>query len=253
MASLNYTSSLQCYQPLSQASMRLFCFPYAGGRALIYRSWAKSLPTNIEVCAIELPGRGSLLKETPFTQMEPLIETIAQIILPKLDKPFALFGHSMGALVSFELANLLLHKYGIKPAHLFISARRAPQIISKEPPVYSLPEPEFIAELHRLNGTSQEILANKELMQLFLPILRADFEVLETYTYRPLPPLECPITAFGGLSDPEANINELEAWAKQTKSTFSLKMFQGDHFFIHSAQSQLLEFLNQFLHPHSAG
>lgn len=82
MASLNYTSSLQCYQPLSQASMRLFCFPYAGGRALIYRSWAKSLPTNIEVCAIELPGRGSLLKETPFTQMEPLIETIAQIILP---------------------------------------------------------------------------------------------------------------------------------------------------------------------------
>ncbi|AFY58517.1 putative thioesterase involved in non-ribosomal peptide biosynthesis [Rivularia sp. PCC 7116] len=227
--------------------MRLFCFPYAGGRALNYRSWSNHLPANVEVCAIELPGRGTLLKETPFTRIKPLVETIAQNILPKLDRPFALFGHSMGALVSFELAHFLRNKYSLNPVHLFVSAHRAPQIISKKPPIYSLPDPEFLAQLHRLNGTSQEILQNRELMELFLPILRADFEVLETYTHQALPPLECPITAFGGLSDSEANIDELEAWAKQTKSTFLLKMFQGDHFFIHSAQSQLLEYLNQFL------
>lgn len=232
---------------LPKASMRLFCFPYAGGRALNYRTWSNNLPANVEVCAIELPGRGTLLKQTPFTRIKPLIETIAENILPKLDKPFALFGHSMGALISFELAHFLRNKYGINPVHLFVSAHRSPQIISKKPPIHSLPETEFLAELHRLNGTSKEILENRELMELFLPILRADFEVLETYTYQPLPPLECPITAFGGLSDSEANIDELEAWGKQTKSTFSLKMFQGDHFFIHSAQSQLLEHLNQFL------
>ena len=227
--------------------MHLFCFPYAGGRALNYRYWSNNLPVNVEVCAIELPGRGTLLKETPFTRIKPLIETIAEKILPKLDKPFALFGHSMGALISFELAHFLRNKYGINPVHLFVSAHRAPQIISKKPPIHSLPETEFLAELHRLNGTSKEILENRELMELFLPILRADFEVLETYTYQSLPSLECLITAFGGLSDSEANIDELEAWGKQTKSTFSLKMFQGDHFFIHSAQSQLLEYLNQFL------
>lgn len=246
MTSSNSNSWLQCNQPNPEASIRLFCFPYAGGRTLIYRTWSNHLSENVEVCAIELPGRGTLLKEAPFTRIEPLVETIAQNILPKLDKPFALFGHSMGALVSFELAHFLRKKYALNPVHLFVSGRHAPQNVSAKPPIYSLPEPEFLAELHRLNGTSKEILENRELMELLLPILRADFEVIETYTYQPLPPLECPITAFGGLSDTEANIDQLQGWAKQTNSTFLLKMFQGDHFFIHSAQSELLEYLNQF-------
>ncbi len=246
MTSSNYTSLLHRNQALSETSMRLFCFPYAGGRALNYRTWSNYLPENVEVCAIELPGRGTLLREAPITRIKPLVETIARNLLPKLDKPFALFGHSMGALISFELAHFLRSKYGINPVHLFVSARHAPQITSAKPPIHCLPESEFIAQLYRLNGTSKEILENTELMELLLPILRADFEVLETYTYQALPPLEFPITAFGGLSDTEANVDELQAWGKETNATFVLKMFPGDHFFIHSAQSEVLEYLNQF-------
>lgn len=241
--SANSTILINCFVPKPLAKVRLFCLPYAGGRALNYRTWSNNLSENVEVCAIEIPGRGTLLRDAPFTRIKPLVETIAQNILPKLDKPFALFGHSMGALVSFELAHFLRKQYGVNPFHLFVSARRAPQITSTKPTIYSLPEAEFIAELYRLNGTSKEILENRELMELFLPILRADFEVIETYIYRKKLSLEYPLTAFGGLSDTEANIDELQAWGKQTNATFVLKMFPGDHFFIHSAQSELLEYL----------
>jgi medium-chain acyl-[acyl-carrier-protein] hydrolase len=175
--------------------------------------------------------------------MEPLVQAIATALLPHLDKPFALFGHSMGAIVSFELARLLRQNYGISPVYLFVSGRRAPQIPHPKPPTYNLPEPAFLAELRRLNGTPKAVLENAELLQLLLPIVRADFEALETYFYQAQPPLECPIAAFGGLSDTETNIDNLEAWANQTTAAFSLQMLPGDHFFLHSAQSQLLQYL----------
>ena len=244
--SSNYNSWVYCAQANPHAQMRLFCFPYAGGRALNYRSWSDHLPMSVEVCAIELPGRGNRLREALFTRIKPLVEKIAENILPLLDKPFALFGHSMGALLCFELTRFLREQYNIKPVHLFVSARRAPQSNFLETPIHNLPEAEFLAELRRLNGTQTDILENAELMQLLLPILRSDFEIVETYIYQASTPLECPITAFGGLSDTEASIDELKAWAEQTNSTFSIQMFMGDHFFIHSAQSQLFEYLNKY-------
>ena len=244
--SSNYNPWVNCAQTNPQAQMRLFCLPYAGGGALSYRGWSDSLPRSVEVCAIELPGRGSRLRDTLFTRIQPLVEKIAENILPLLDKPFALFGHSMGALLCFELTRFLRKEYNINPVHLFVSARRAPQIDSSKTPMHDLPETEFLIELGRLNGTPQDILENAELMQLLIPILRADFEVIETYIYQELKPLDCPITAFGGLSDPEVSIDEIKAWAKQTNGTFSMKMFTGDHFFIHSAQLQLLEYLSKY-------
>jgi medium-chain acyl-[acyl-carrier-protein] hydrolase len=186
------------------------------------------------------------MKSAPFTQMAPLVNAVTPILLPYLDKPFAFFGHSMGGLLSFELARQLRREHGISPIHLFVSASRAPQISSKKPPIHALPETEFKQELRRLNGTPASVLENNELMQLLIPILRADFAVLETYAYTSEAPLECPITAFGGLQDQEVSLEELQGWREQTKA-FSLQMFPGDHFFIHSAQALLLKTLAESL------
>lgn len=243
----NLNSWIICHKPNPQAHLRLFCFPYAGGSSLIFRTWSDYLPPSVEVCAIELPGRGRQIKLTPFNKIETLVDAIASVIHPHLDKPFAFFGHSMGGLISFELARLLRKQYGNSPFHLFISGRRAPQLPNLKPPIYNLPEPAFIEELRQLKGTPKAVLENAELMQMFLPILRADFAVLETYIYTHQPPLEFHITAFGGLQDSEATCDELQAWQEQTKASFSLHMFPGDHFFLHSAQSLLLEKLAKYL------
>ncbi|MUL37888.1 thioesterase II family protein [Gloeocapsopsis dulcis] len=240
-------SSVTCPYPNPHASLRLFCFPYAGGNSLIFRPWLKSLPTTVEVCPVELPGRGIQMKLAPISRLELLIKSLASTLLPHLNQPFAFFGHSMGALISFELTRLLRREYNISPVHLFISGRRAPQIPDPKPPIHALPEPEFIEELRRLNGTPQAVLENTELMQLLIPTLRADFAVLETYAYTPEPTLNVPITTFGGLQDSEVNFDELQAWQAQTHSTFSQQMFPGNHFFLHSAQSLLLQSLSQQL------
>lgn len=237
-----------CPNPAPQASLRLFCFPYAGGKAVSFRAWSSGLPKTVEVCPIELPGRGTRFMEVPLTQFSLLIPAIAQALLPYLNKPFAFFGHSMGALVSFELARLLRKQYGLNPVHLFVSGRYAPQITSTDPPIHLLPEPAFLEELRRLNGTPEEVLENAELMQLFLPMLRADFALLETYVYVPELPLFCPITVFGGLQDRNVSYEQLQAWWEQTSADFSVQMLPGDHFFVHSAETLLLQLLYQKLH-----
>src|SRR5262245_34574163 len=192
---------IYCPTPNPGAALRLFCFPYAGGNSLIYRSWTEQLPLAVEVCAVMLPGREARLRERPYTCLPPLIEALAEALLPRLNKPFAFFGHSMGALISFELIRELRRNCGLAPAHLFVSGRRAPQIENNDPPTYNLPEGDFIQEIRHFNGTPQEVLEHPELMQLLLPVLRADFAVCETYTYTEEPPLECPISVFGGLQD----------------------------------------------------
>lgn len=241
------SSCITCPKPNPYASARLFCFPYAGGSSLIFHRWADSLPKSIEVYAVELPGRGTQIKLLPFKRIEPLVNVMAPIFQAYLDKPFAFFGHSMGGLVCFELARQLRNNYSLSPFHLFVSASRAPQILSKKTPIHALSETEFKEELRRLNGTPASILENTELMQLLIPILRADFEVLETYVYADKPPLECPITAFGSMQDQEVSVEELEGWREQTTNYFKLQMFPGDHFFIHSFQSLLLQSITSII------
>ncbi|MBD2681692.1 MULTISPECIES: thioesterase II family protein [Nostoc] len=240
-------SLINCPQPNPQANLRLFCFPYAGGSSMIFRTWSNSLPRNVEVCAVEYPGRGRQIKSAPIAKLQPLVKAIASSALPYLDKPFAFFGHSMGGLVSFELTRLLRLEYNLKPFHLFISARRAPQIPPTKPPIHGLPEAELLEELRTLNGTPKAVLENPELMQIFLPFLRADFAVLETYNYTPQQPLDCPITIFGGWQDKEVSHEALQAWREQTTATCSLQMFDGDHFFIHPYQNSLLKLISQEL------
>jgi medium-chain acyl-[acyl-carrier-protein] hydrolase len=239
-------------QPNPQANLRLFCFPYAGGSSAIFRTWPNNLPSNVEVCAVEYPGRGRQIQSAPLTRLEPLVQAIAPVLVPYLDKPFAFFGHSMGGLISFELTRLLRSQYSLAPFHLFISARRAPQIPPTKPPLHVLSDPDLQSELHSLNGTPKAVLESAELMQIFLPILRADFAVLETYIYTQKQPLDFPITVFGGLQDQEVSRQELQAWREQTIAAFSLHDFNSDHFFIHSHQQLLLKLISQELQMRQA-
>ncbi|MEL6166715.1 MAG: thioesterase domain-containing protein, partial [Cyanobacteria bacterium J06628_3] len=190
---------------------------------------------------IQLPGRERRLSEPAFTRIEPLIEELKSAILPHLNQPFAFFGYSMGSLIAFELTRSLRRDYQLYPQHLFVCAYRSPQLPKTKPPIHDLPDAEFIEELRSLNGTPAEILANDELMALLIPTLRADFAVIETYNYYDETPLDCPITALGGLEDTEATREELAAWSSQTNHNFTLHMLPGNHFFINSARSQLLQ------------
>jgi medium-chain acyl-[acyl-carrier-protein] hydrolase len=237
------TGNLWITRTKSQPHLRLFCLPYAGGGASIFRSWADKLPSEVEVCPIYLPGREGRLKEPLFTRLSPLVEALAQALIPFMDAPCAFFGHSMGALISFELVRHLRRTSYQRPVCLFVSAHRAPQLPDTSAKFHDLSDPALIDALHRLGGTPKTILQHAELMKVILPILRADFELCETYVYTPEAPLDCPIFAFGGEQDTLVSMQELQAWGTQTRQSFTLNMLPGDHFFLHNQQDLLLQLL----------
>jgi medium-chain acyl-[acyl-carrier-protein] hydrolase len=237
---------LASFRRCTTTQLRLFCFPYAGGGAHVYRTWATRMPPSVELCAINLPGRGTRLTEQPYNDAELLVVELARKLGPYLDKPYAFFGHSMGAMVCFELARQLRSEGRPLPVHLFVSGCHAPQLPDPHP-VLHLSEPEFLDEICELGGIPPELLENKELMDLIMPAIRADFSVVESYSYTEKPPLECPVTVFGGHDDHLMEPYHLEAWRSQTSADFDLKMFPGNHFFIHSSQDTLLQSILQKL------
>lgn len=238
---------LRRVHPNPDATLRCFCLPYAGGSARVFQSWSRHLPASLDVYAIELPGHGTRLTEPPLRHLNDILVAIAEVIQPLLDRRFVLFGHSMGALISFELARYCRRHDLPMPAHLYVSGHRAPQLPDPEPPVHTLPEAAFRDKLTRLQGTSPAVLNNEEFMALLLPVLRADFAVCETYIYAPEPPLPCPITAFGGTRDPATQRGRLRAWQSQTQTNFTRHVLPGNHFFIHSAEAALLQHLKDTL------
>jgi medium-chain acyl-[acyl-carrier-protein] hydrolase len=235
-------------KPRPLARLRLFCFPYAGGGATTFRAWQDALPPSVEVLPVQLPGRGRRMAEPAFTRTRSLARALAQALRPYFDKPFAFFGHSMGALISFELARELRREHQPGPLQLFLSGRRAPQFPSTDAPTYDLPDAEFIEALRGLEGTPEEVLAQPELIQLMMPLLRADFELCETYAHEPEPPLACPISAYGGLQDAGVTREQLEGWREQTAGGFTLRMLPGGHFFVSTEEAALLRTLGQELH-----
>ncbi|MEW5989007.1 MAG: alpha/beta fold hydrolase [Chloroflexota bacterium] len=240
---------LVIFRPNPNARLRLFCFPFAGGSAMAYRAWPEELPAAIEVCAVQLPGRESRLREAPATSLPNLIPTLTDALSPYFTLPFAFFGHSMGALIGFELARYLRKMKRPGPVHLFYSGHRAPQLPDPDPPLHVLPEPQFVTAIRNFNGTPEAVLQHPELMQLVLPILRADFTLVETYTYQPDEPLNCPISALGGVQDKDATREELDALRQQTRRAFSLRMFAGDHFYLNDQRTALLKAVAQDLRP----
>ena len=236
------------HHPRPAARLRLFCFPYAGGGASIYRPWGREMPPEIEVCPIQLPGREQRLRDKPFTRAAALVEALATALPPLLDeRPFAFFGYSMGAIIAYELTHRLPPER--RPRHLLVSARRAPQIPSDEETTYDLPKDAFRAKLRSMGGTPQDVLDHEELMSLVEPILRSDFELVDTYGPSSLPPLDLPITAFGGEKDLEVSREDMEAWRQATTGPFRLQMFSGDHFYIHNQRESLIREVSRSLFP----
>ena len=231
------------------ARLRLFCFPYAGGGATIYSTWARHLPPEVEVVAVQPPGREGRLAETPYSDLMQLVQAMHGALKPHLDKPFAFFGHSNGGLMAFELARALRRAGDPMPLHLFASGRPAPQLEIDDPPIHALPHDEFIQELRRFAGTPEEILENAEIMELIMPLLRADFALGETYHYVPEPPLDLPVSSYGGHRDDEVSPEQVEAWREQTSREFRLQMFPGGHFFINEDRALVMQELTRELRP----
>lgn len=246
-----YSSNwLPVFAPNPDAKIRLFCFPYAGGADHIFRGWQETLPKAIEVCPVRLPGRAQRIKEEAFTNLSQLVQAASQSLVSHLNKPFALFGHSMGALVCFELARQLRRDYGLQPSHLFVSACRSPQITIGDLHNHNFSKDEFMAEIRRVEGVSEEAIDDNELIDLALPYLKADIAVCQTYAYSPEQPLDCPITAFGGLQDRQVSRDCLEGWREHTIRSFSLRILPGDHYFLHASRSLLLRSITADLSQH---
>lgn len=228
--------------------LRLFCFPYAGGGPSAFRRWIAHFPQDVECCLVQLPGKESRVLEPPVRRMEGLVDAIHSAIEPLLDRPFAFFGHSMGGKVSFELARKLRREGGPRPLKLFISATRAPSVPDPDPPVGHLPDHDFVAEIQvRYDAIPKDVLENPELLELVLPGLRADFEVMETHVSSEEPPLDVPITCIGGREDHRVGDAGLAAWAEETGADFELRMFQGDHFYIQGNEAEFLPYIRSEL------
>lgn len=236
-----------CPKPNPRATLRLFCFPYAGAGAGIYRSWQGKLPVSAEVVAIQLPGRGSRLNERPLTRIAPMVEAIYRDIHPYLELPCAFFGHSMGALIGFELVRTMARGGDRLPLCLFVSGRQAPHLPVRTAPTFDRPSAEFIQELQRINGTPREILSSPELMELLLPAIRADFEAVETYEYVPGGRIGIPIVACSGIQDSEVPAEEIGQWNLHAGSSFKFHSLPGDHFFVHSSETDLLAVISKEL------
>ena len=226
-----------------RAVMRLVCFPYAGASASIFGSWHRWLPEDVEVCGIQLPGRQNRILEPPFTRISLLVTELGAALLPLFDRPFAFFGHSLGALLGFEMARWLSRNQSLVPVSLFVSGRRAPHISDNDPPLHLMNDANFLAEIRKLNGTPEEVLADPYVLQMVLPALRADAELGETYEYVNDAALTCRIVAFGGIDDDEETLERMTEWRLQTTGDFSMHPVQGGHFFIQSSEQRVLELL----------
>lgn len=230
-----------------EAALRLFCFAYAGASVSAFHAWSEVLPPDIELCPIQLPGRGTRIQETPCQRLHPLVQTLAPLIQAQADRPFAFFGHSLGALIGFEVARELRRQSGPTPKYLWMSGSRAPQLPDVEPPIHRLSDARFTEKLRQLQGTPTAILEDEQMMARLLPALRADFALLETYLYTNEAPLDIPIMVFGGHQDCKVSPDDLGAWRDQTTQAFKLQMFAGNHFFLHSVHQRLGEIITQEL------
>jgi medium-chain acyl-[acyl-carrier-protein] hydrolase len=234
-------------RPNPAARVRLLCLPFAGGGASAFRPWADGLPLTVEVGAVQPPGRETRFRDPPFIRLSQYVTALANDLTPLLDLPVAVCGHSMGALAAFELAREWRRRGQPGPERLILTGRAAPHLPPRRKPIHTLPDREFRSELKALGGTPAAVIDNDELMAALLPTLRADFTVLETYEYTEEAPLDCPILAMTGAEDTVAPPADVEQWRSHTRSRFDIRVLPGDHFFIQTQRTLLLQALTRVL------
>jgi surfactin synthase thioesterase subunit len=222
---------LRRFTPAADARSRLICFPHAGGAATFYGPLARALPGSVEVLALQYPGRQDRLAEPGVDDAVELAERIFGLVRDRTDLPLVLFGHSMGAVLAFEVARRLERAPGVPLRGLVVSGRYAPSVVRHEN-VHTGGDAALVAEITKLNGTDARLLQDEDVREMILPSLRSDYKAVETYRYRPGPPLDCPVTVFTGDSDPRVSIAEARAWQNHTTGPFRLLTFAGGHFYL---------------------
>lgn len=238
---------LEVFNPNREAKIRLFCFPYGGGGATFFYPWAFKLSSLAELVAIQLPGHETRFDEPLLYDKEEIINELLKAFINYNDKPYIFFGHSLGALISFELIKALRKAEYFSPSHLIVSGRRAPHISSRMLPIHHLPDKEFLEKILRYDGLTQEMLGNEDLMKLILPVLRADFKVSETYKYVPDLPFDFDITAMGGTGDLTTFEEDIKEWESHTSRRFKYFSYSGNHFFIKPNEEIILSRINKII------
>jgi len=234
--------------PRHMATVRLFCFPYAGVGGAVFRPWVAGLPAEVDVCAVQLPGRTTRMSEAPIANIPVLVDGIVAAVTPHLDIPFVFFGHSMGAILAAEVTRELARRGERLPRFLMVSSRRPPHMPDSHPPLRNLSDTEFVEEvMRRYGGIPPEILCERDILALLLPALRADIAALETHQPPRRPPLPCPIVAFGGTDDALTPSAHIEAWREETAAGFTTCVFPGGHFYLESARNAVLAKVSEFL------
>ncbi|WDE09214.1 thioesterase [Thalassomonas viridans] len=233
-------------KPNPNADIKLICFPYAGGSSASYLPWLSQLPTNVELIMVQLPGRGSRVFEDAFDEMEPLVKQLLKFLPAVLNKPYILFGHSLGSRIAFELALKLKEMAHHLPAHFIASGSRGPHTALKNK-IHNLPDNEFINELKKMGGTPDTLLDNNALMELLLPAIRGDFAIAEKYSYSGKETLNCPVSVLGGKDDKGITEADLKSWGNFFASPANVHMVNGNHFFIDSNKDAVLLRLNQII------
>jgi medium-chain acyl-[acyl-carrier-protein] hydrolase len=232
-----------CRAPNPAARVRLLCFPHAGGGSLAFFHWAAELGADVEVCAVQLPGREGRLREPAIDDLVQLRERLADALLPALgEAPFAFYGHSFGALLAFELTRELRRRAAPLPRLLIAAGRAAPSRGRSIDPISALADDDAFLDalMRRYGGIPAALRGERELMAILLPTLRADLKIAEGYAYSPEPPLPVAIRAFGGLSDPAVDERALQDWSRETTAGFAVRWFRGGHFFVQEERGELL-------------
>lgn len=242
-----YTSAWLIRRAAAQRPFRLYCFAYAGGSAAAYRSWQAELDPRIELTAVQLPGRAERMCEAPIASLPELIGELARELRRDEGVPFAFFGHSVGALIAYELARHCQRHRLPLPCHLFVSGTSAPRYRDPARGLHLLPDAELIDVLKGYNGTPPDILQHRELMELVLPAIRADFALSENYRHDPAPLLDVPVTVLAGREDDYSGAEQVDGWQEATSRSCRIHWFDGDHFFLHAERASVIALVNRSL------
>ncbi|MCF3102024.1 thioesterase [Streptomyces roseoverticillatus] len=234
------------FHPRPDSRVRLVCLPHAGGSASFYFPVSRAMPDTVDVLCVQYPGRQDRRTEPLLDSVQALADKVYEALLPWTDRPIALFGHSMGASLGYEIARRLEQERGIVPAALFASGRRAPSA-HRDETVHLRDDDGLVAEMRGLSGTNPQLLGDDEVLRMVLPAIRADYRAAETYRWNPGPALRCPVTTFVGDDDPKVTIEEAAAWSVHTDGPFTQKVFPGGHFFLAQHQTEIVRLMAEQL------